>query len=334
MIGRAGPLVFAQEQRHRRLVLLGIAFLILTGTTPVFGHHLLPELDALVSLQHLGTVCVRAIRTMLSPVHEGFHWIILAGLAVAAIDRLHALRLLNRVLRGLPARAPAPGSPIWTAARRAGVSPQRIRVLDHSPNPAFTTGLLHPRIYVARSLGGTLEPDQLSALLAHEAEHVRRRDPLRLSIMRALACILFWIPALRRLASDLADEAEIQADDAAVARVGEVSLAGALVTLATWPAPRLAAAPGFAQQDLLNRRVRRLLGEPVTAGTHVTWRSLTLALAALALVWMSGLAAIQPAPEHAIAEHCQHDGAFPLRHLFCLRSHQAKADDHCAHVLG
>lgn len=331
---RAGTLVFAREQRHRRLVLLGIAFLILTSMTPVFGHHVLPELGAMVSLEHLGTLCVRAVRAMLAPVHDGFHWIILAGFAVAAIDRAHGLRLINRVLGGLPARAPAPGSPLWTAARRAGVSPQRVRVLDHSPNPAFTTGLLHPRIYVARSLGATLEPDQLVALLAHEAEHVRRRDPLRLFTMRALAYTLFWIPALRRLASDLADEAEIQADDAAVARASEVALAGALVKLAAWPAQRLLAAPGFAQQDLLNRRVRRLLGEPVTVGTHVTWRSLTLALIALALVWTSGLAALQPAPQGAVAEHCQHDGAFPLRHLFCLRAHPSEGDEDCAHALG
>lgn len=332
--GSASALVYAREQRHRRLVLVGIAFLILTSTTPVFGHHLLPELGSLVSLEHLGTLCVRAVRAMLAPVHDGFHWIILAGLVVAAIDRLYALRLLNRVVSGLAARAPARGSPLWIASRRAGIAPQRVWVLDHSPNPAFTTGLLRPRVYVAQSLADELDADQLTALLAHEAEHVRRRDPLRLSVLRALACTLFWIPALRRLASDLADEAEIQADDAAVARAGEMALAGALVTLAAWPAQRLAAASGFAQEDLLNRRVRRLLGEPVTVGTHVTRRSLTLALAALALVWTSGIAALEPARQSVVAEHCQHDGAFPLRHLFCLRAHQSKTDEHCAHVLG
>lgn len=331
---RAGALVSAGEQRHRRLVLLGIAFLILTSTTPVFGHHLLPELNALVSLQHLGTLCVHAVRAILSPVHDGFHWILLAGLGAAGVDRIRALRLLKRVLGGLRSRSPEPGTSLWIAANRAGIPTQRVRILDHSPNPAFTAGLLRPSIYVARSLGAMLEPDQLVALLAHEAEHVRRRDPLRLFTMRALAYTLFWIPALRRLASDLADEAEIQADDAAVARAGEVALAGALVQLAAWPAQRLSAASGFAQQDLLNRRVRRLLGEPVTVGTHVTRRSLTLALVALALVWVSGLAALPPAPQDAVAEHCQHDGAFPLRHLFCLRAHPSKGDEHCAHVLG
>jgi Zn-dependent protease with chaperone function len=334
MKGGTAAQVYAREHRHRRLVLLGIAFLILTSTTPVFGHHLLPEVGALVSPEHLGTLCVRAVRAMLAPVHDGFHWIILAGLAVAAVDRFRALRLLHRVVSGLASRAPERGSPLWIAARRAGIASRRVRVLDHSPNPAFTTGLLHPRIYVAKSLASALDADQLAALLAHEAEHVRRRDPLRLSIMRALACTLFWIPALRRLASDLADEAEIQADDAAVARAGAIPLAGALVTLAAWPAHRSSIAPGFAQDSLLDRRVRRLLGEPVTVGTHVTWRSLTLALAALGLVWASGLAALEPAGRGVVAEHCQHDGAFPFRHLFCLRAHQPTPGDHCAHVLG
>lgn len=322
-VGRPNVVDFAREQQHRRVVLLGIAVLILTGTTPVFGHHLLPELDALVSLQHLGTLCVNAVRAMLSPVHDGFHWIILAGITLAAIDRFRAVRLLRRVLRGLPARVPKPGSRFWIAAQRAGIAPQRLRILERSPNPAFTTGLLHPRIYVARSLAKTLDSDQLVALLAHEGEHMRRRDPLRLSLLRALASTLFWIPALRRLASDLADEAEIQADDAAVARAGEIALAGALVTLAAWPAQRLSAAPGFAQHDLLNRRVRRLLGESVSVGTHVTWRSLILAFAALGLVWSSGLAAIEPR-QGVLADHCQHDGALPLRHLFCQRGHQSQ----------
>ena len=43
-------------------------------------------------------------------------------------------------------------------------------------------------------------------------DDIARRDPLRLSLMRFLACTLFYIPALRRLADDLTDEAEIEAD--------------------------------------------------------------------------------------------------------------------------
>ena len=325
---------FAREQRHRRVLLMGIASLIVMSTTPVFGHHLLPEPASLASLQHLGVLCVRAVRGMLAPLHDGFHWIILAGVAVALIDRLRAVRMLRRVLRGLSARVPEGDSVLSVAARRAGIAPDRVRVLDASPNPAFTTGFVHPRIYVARAVAETLEAEELVALLAHEAEHVRRRDPLRLSVMRALAFTLFWIPALRRLSSDLADEAEVLADDAAVARVGDVVLASALVKVAAWPAQRISAAPGFAQQDILDRRVRRLLGEPVVIGTHLTWRSLSLALLALMLVWSSGLAALEPARTDAVAAHCEHEGAFPLRHLFCLRAHQPRAGHDCGHAHG
>ena len=39
--------------------------------------------------------------------------------------------------------------------------------------------------------------------VAHEGAHVRRYDPLRFSLLRAMACALFWLPALRRLADAL-----------------------------------------------------------------------------------------------------------------------------------
>jgi beta-lactamase regulating signal transducer with metallopeptidase domain len=57
---------------------------------------------------------------------------------------------------------------------------------------------------------------KLRAVLPHETAHVRRRDPLRLSLLHVLARTLFWVPAVARLTENIADEAEVSADDAAL----------------------------------------------------------------------------------------------------------------------
>jgi hypothetical protein len=194
--------------------------------------------------------------------------------------------------------------------------------------------------------------------MAHEAAHVRRRDPLRLSALRFLGRTLFWIPALRRLADDMADEAEILADDAG-AREQPLVLASAIVALAGWSTPAAAratrpfpaatavgiiaghdggAAP--ARDALLDRRVRRLAGEAVPVATHVTRRSLVWASAALAAVWASGIIMAHPLPAavpgHPDAEHCEHHRRSALSHLFCLGltpspTHHVH-DGHCPHA--
>lgn len=219
------------------------------------------------------------------------------------------------------------------------------------PNPAFTAGWLRPRIYVARELVEVVTPDELGAVLAHEYAHVMRRDPARLTILRFVGCALFWLPALRRLAADVADDAEIAADDAAV-RGQPLVLASAILSLAGWRVPggttaaalaaisgRRAVVAGFQRDALLERRIRRLAGEEPPVVSHVTGGSLAAALAGLALVWMSGLAVAHPLPgtaaHHAtgaVAEpHCVHAHRSALSHLFCTAGHDRQPGQACPH---
>ena len=172
-----------------------------------------------------------------------------------------------------------------------GLQRAQIRLIDALPNPAFTAGLLTPRVFLASSVFDALSVAEVEAVLRHEAQHVRQRDPLRLSLLRFFACTLFWIPAFRRLSDDMADEAEIRADDAA-AREQPLALALAILKLASWTPSdasaalrmRLASADvsglittrhgaGALRFDvLLNRRIRRLAGESVPLMTRLTQR--------------------------------------------------------------
>jgi Zn-dependent protease with chaperone function len=57
---------------------------------------------------------------------------------------------------------------------------------------------LRPRIYVSSGTTALLSGAQLDAVLAHEAHHARRRDPLRMLVARTLAESAFFVPVLHR----------------------------------------------------------------------------------------------------------------------------------------
>lgn len=327
--GFLAPELAAREQARRRALLLAIGGLMLLSTSPVLGHHLALGTHALLALDdHVGILCMVALHALFAPVHAAFHVALAVGVVSATWDRARAWRQMRRILRVLPVQPLEEGSAIAAAARAAGLDPGRVRVVRGLPNPAFTAGWWRPLVYVASGLAERLGRGELTAVLAHERAHVVRRDPLRLSALRFLARLLFWIPAMHRLAADMADEAEVVADDVAAGSAPLV-LASAIVRLAGWRdgAPRavLADAVGFVRDDMLERRVRRLAGEPAHPATHVTRRSLVGAAAMLALAWTSGTVMAHPVvdpagvtpPSGISIGHCEHHPGPALFHLLC-----------------
>jgi hypothetical protein len=104
----------------------------------------------------------------------------------------------------------------------------RVLVLPGRDPCAFCAGLLRPSVYVSE---GTLavDPGALRAILAHEEHHRRRRDPLRLVLARTVADAFRPLPPFAGLADRQAAVADLLADEAAVAAVGEARpLAAAL----------------------------------------------------------------------------------------------------------
>lgn len=332
------PALVSREEAHRRTLLLGIAALLVLSLSPVFGHHLATGLDqALHGQDHLGPVCLIAVHQFLAPVHFLFHLLLAVGVLFAAYDRARAVYRLRRVLAPLHTNSPHDGDPFYTAAIAAGVDPVRVRIVEGLPISAFTAGWLRPRIYLAHTLAGCLDPEELTSVLAHEGTHLSRRDPLRLSLLRFLALTLFWIPALRRLAADVADEAEIRADDHA-ARGRPLELAAAILKLAQWGQPytELGDAVGFADRmALIDRRIRRLAGENPPVTSHLTRRSLVFALLALSLVWASGGIMVHPLPTDSATGrllHCDYPGEIAFNHLLCFPAALRNAGVPCPHT--
>jgi beta-lactamase regulating signal transducer with metallopeptidase domain len=130
---------------------------------------------------------------------------------------------------------------------------------------AVTHGLFRPRILVSTGLTTALTPAEIGAVLAHEREHLRHRDPLRLLAGRLFAAWACYLPAARWLAGRAALRHELAADRAAAGSAGRGILAGALLKLASMPAcPAIAAASpaGDAPRSLEARVTQLEAGRP------------------------------------------------------------------------
>lgn len=136
-----------------------------------------------------------------------------------------------------------------------------LHLCPESQPQAFVAGLLRPRVFVSAGLLGAVDEPALSAILAHERAHVRRRDPLR-RLLASLA-LAFHVPGVAAaVESLLARSHERAADAAAAGAVGDAPcVAETLVRVARL---HLAAAPAAAHSAAivsgdLEGRVRDLL---------------------------------------------------------------------------
>ena len=183
------------------------------------------------------------------------------GVAAVALTARSVVRQLGagrRLEHGLALLGTLPGA-------------ARAHVVDDDDPQAFCIGLLRPRVYVSRAALELLGEEERAAVLAHEAHHARRRDPLRLLVGRALGEGLFFLPVVRRLAERYAALAELAADEAAAAqRGGRRALASALLAFDAHPS---SAAVGIAPERvdcLLGQRARWELPTVLLLGAVAT----------------------------------------------------------------
>jgi hypothetical protein len=221
---------------------LGLLGVLATGTALLVA---VTRIDfSLPSLSELAAACQRYALADVRP--ASVLVLVLGSVGLAAVVRTVAavvrqLRASRRFERALRSVGRVPGAFVFEAREPY----------------AFCVGLLRPRVYVSRAALDLLDDDELEAVLAHEAHHVRRRDPLRLLVARALGDGLFFLPLVRRLAERYAALAELAADEAAASgRGGRRALASALLAFDAHPSP---AAVGIAPE-----RVEHLLGRSPT----------------------------------------------------------------------
>jgi Zn-dependent protease with chaperone function len=199
-----------------------------------------------------------------------------AGLAIAAVAQ--GIRSIRRQVRASQSYL-ATNTLSTESIELDGV---RCRLIDSEEPQAFCAGYLRPRIYLSRGVLEQLETVELRAVVAHERHHLRRHDPLRLLIARALADSLFFIPILRGIGERYSALGELAADEAAVKAVeGRGPLASALLKF-TESSGQPAAVVSLAPE-----RVDHLMGDP--DATRWMLPASPLARSALALAALGGI---------------------------------------------
>jgi Zn-dependent protease with chaperone function len=219
----------------------------------------------------------------------GVALLLVAALALAAwVVRVGWLAVgAAREVAALPRRS-APEA-LAAAARRSGA--EQVACVEDPGSSAFCAGLLRPRVYVTAGMVAALADDELDAVLVHEAEHARRRDPLRRLAARAAADVLFWLPLVGWWSRRRLEQAELAADRAAIGRVGRSPLARALRATVAPATP----AAGTRFDGAGAARVAQLLGDqpppsrPPLVACLLSLLGLTLAIS-LAMCVGQGLA--------------------------------------------
>jgi hypothetical protein len=153
-----------------------------------------------------------------------------------------------------------------------------------SPRLCVATGVFRPRIFYSAALAEHLAPEELAAALAHEAAHLRRRDPVALALLD-LAALSSPLSHVQRAREVFRAAAEQACDVVAAAEHGGASVARALVTAARlqWAA---SGALAFAEHGLAERVTALLKPRPeapaparVLATAGVCLAAMTLAVA-------------------------------------------------------
>lgn len=98
-----------------------------------------------------------------------------------------------------------------------------VNKIDMVNNPkisSFCYGLFSPRICISSQLANSLTTKELTAVLAHELNHVKNRDPLRILLSQVITTMFFFLPVFRDLHNYFALCKEIEADKFAIKTLG------------------------------------------------------------------------------------------------------------------
>jgi len=165
-------------------------------------------------------------------------------------------------------------------------------VLDATQPAVYCVPGRPPTILLTTGALAVLDPDQLTAVLAHERAHLAGRHHLLLAVTRSLAAIAPAVPLITRGTGEVARLAEMRADDVAARRTGGEQGRRTLLTALLAMGVGLAGAPASAAWlpatgGVVAARVRRLADPPAPARSVCHGLALavvTLAIAAAALL--------------------------------------------------
>ena len=208
----------------------------------------------------------------------------LASLALVAVTLATLVSLLRaivryrrqqRLLRALQLEPITKGQ-LAALAHAAGTD--QLYVARARRPAAFCVGILRPRVVVTAGLLERLTPEEQAAVVWHEAQHARLREPLRCLLAELVSSCFFWLPTLKDVCERYRLTRELDADRLAITQTSRRALAGAL--------HEVIAQPGYAGTiglgDSAAARIDRLF-DPAAPLPPIFRRS-RLLLSAVALI--------------------------------------------------
>ena len=206
----------------------------------------------------------------------GFGIVAGAGAGLAAFLQTHRINMrLRRSATTMPPR-------LARLAADLGIA-DRVTYVAWAHPTACCFGFLRPQIAITASLLTRLDDIEVTAVLAHERQHLRRRDPLRYLALHAVSAGAFMVPLMVALRERQEARMELAADRAALAVAPRGALAGAL--LAVLNTPRLPAA-GVAGLTATEARITHLSGRVILPAIP---RRLVVSSLGLAIVFVTTL---------------------------------------------
>ncbi len=166
-----------------------------------------------------------------------------------------------------------------------------VRILDQREPIAMAVGLFRMTILVSSGLVDRVSRRSLSVVLAHEREHVRRRDTL-FALLDRFAASLLPLQVARPLMSEIALGREQLCDEAAAGETDAITVARALTEVLRLGMQPPQSALSVASASI-EARIVHLLNPPQKSGR---WVLRPLLFAALLIV--SGVG-----PLHGVVEH-------------------------------
>jgi len=170
--------------------------------------------------------------------------------------------------RGLPA-SPEFQMLVHDLARQFNAKKPRVLFYEYNRPLALTCGIFQPTILLSSWMVEHLDQYELEAVLAHELEHVARRDYLVIWLATMLRDAFFYVPTSWVAYRQLQQEKELACDDMAIGATRRpLALASALakVWLHAAEGPRFPqfsiAQPLVGVSESINGRIERLLDPP------------------------------------------------------------------------
>ena len=271
--------------RAKQVLLAALLLPPVLAAVPTFRGATLHHSHAQPYLEHHSAACSELFAGLLSANHAGssetvrLSGIFVNGLAwlLVALGLFFLLRLIVatvRLERGLASYLSRPSPRLARAlahiGRRSQVNAAQFYECPIPASYSSVLGVIRIRCVLSKELIAAASGEELEAIVAHEAAHLRLRDVEATFLVSILSCLFFYLRPVQLLARRWREETELACDAEAITVTGDpLAMATAILRVSGAPAssnlsrPLPAISLAFAEEsaDLTARRVENLISQ-------------------------------------------------------------------------